>query len=130
MWDAEAVRGEGRGYACPLPANPPGIDFGVVMHCRKRLVTSRQGTGTSLYFFYSVRCVYSRLWHRVPNTILFFGFGLSSSGLYSLRPYTDKKEKKIFLIYKDIQNGAVAKSYMTNCLLINGEILAYIFPHI
>jgi hypothetical protein len=26
--------------------------------------------------------------------------------------YTDKKENKIFLIYKEIQNGAVAKSYM------------------
>jgi hypothetical protein len=26
---------------------------------------------------------------------------------------TDKKENKIFLIYKEIQKGAVAKSYMT-----------------
>jgi hypothetical protein len=26
--------------------------------------------------------------------------------------YTDKKEKKIFLIFKEIQMGAVAKSYM------------------
>jgi hypothetical protein len=25
---------------------------------------------------------------------------------------TDKKEKKIFLIYKEIRNGAVAKSYI------------------
>ncbi len=25
--------------------------------------------------------------------------------------YTDKKENKIFLIYKEIQTGAVAKSY-------------------
>ncbi len=31
---------------------------------------------------------------------------------------TDKKENKIFLIYKEIQNGAVAKPYMTNGLLI------------
>jgi hypothetical protein len=29
---------------------------------------------------------------------------------------TDKKEKQIFLIYKEIQSGAVAKSYMTNGL--------------
>ena len=28
--------------------------------------------------------------------------------------YTDKKENQIFLIHKEIQNGAVAKSYMTN----------------
>ncbi len=31
---------------------------------------------------------------------------------------TDKKENKIFLIYKEIQKGAVAKSYMTNGRLI------------
>ncbi len=41
------------------------------------------------------------------------------------RWYTDKKENKIFLIYKEIQNGAVAKSYMTNGLLIYREILAH-----
>ncbi len=36
--------------------------------------------------------------------------------------YTDKKDNKIFLIYKEIQKGAVAKwkSYMTNGLLIFG----------
>jgi hypothetical protein len=33
-------------------------------------------------------------------------------------PHTDKKEKKIFLIYKKIQKGSVAKS--TNGLLIYG----------
>ncbi len=32
--------------------------------------------------------------------------------------YTDKKENKIFLIYKEIQKGVAAKSYMTNGLLI------------
>jgi hypothetical protein len=30
---------------------------------------------------------------------------------------TDKKENKIFLIYKEIQKGAVAKSYTTSGLL-------------
>jgi hypothetical protein len=46
--------------------------------------------------------------------------------------HTDKKENLIFLIYKDIQNGAVAKSYMTNGLLIYGEIFAHLeaLPHI
>jgi hypothetical protein len=39
--------------------------------------------------------------------------------------YTDKKENQIFIIYKEIQNGAVAKSYMTNALLIYGEIFAH-----
>ncbi len=39
--------------------------------------------------------------------------------------YTDKKENLIFLIYKEIQNGAVVKSYMTNGLLIYREIFAH-----
>jgi hypothetical protein len=39
--------------------------------------------------------------------------------------YTDKKENQNFPIYKEIQNGAVAKSYITSGLLIHGEI----FPH-
>jgi hypothetical protein len=50
--------------------------------------------------------------------------------------YTDKKEYQIFLMYKKIQNGAVAKSYMTYGLLIYGEIFAHFLiyeealPHI
>jgi hypothetical protein len=32
--------------------------------------------------------------------------------------HTDKKENQIFLIYKGIQSGAVAKPYMTNGLLV------------
>jgi hypothetical protein len=38
---------------------------------------------------------------------------------------TDKKENQIFLIYKEILNGAVAKSYMTDGLLIYGEIFLH-----
>ncbi len=38
-----------------------------------------------------------------------------------------KKKTQIFLIYKEIQNGAIVKSYMTNGLLIYGEIFAH-FP--
>ncbi len=34
------------------------------------------------------------------------------------RHHTDKKEKKIFLIYKEIKKEAVAKSYITKGLLI------------
>jgi hypothetical protein len=45
--------------------------------------------------------------------------------LYRNRKYTDKKENKIFLIYKEIQNRVVAKSDMTNGLLIYGEIFAH-----
>jgi hypothetical protein len=38
--------------------------------------------------------------------------------------FPNKKENQILLIYKEIQNGALAKSYMTNGLLIYGEIFA------
>ncbi len=41
--------------------------------------------------------------------------------------YTDKKENQIFLIYREIKNGAVAKSYMTNSLPIYGKLFAHFF---
>jgi hypothetical protein len=44
---------------------------------------------------------------------------------YMALTYTDRKEVQIFLIYKEIQSGAVAKSYMTNGLLIYGIIFAH-----
>ncbi len=40
--------------------------------------------------------------------------------------YTDKKEKEIFLIYKEIQMGSVAKSYMRNGFLIFEEMRKYL----
>ncbi len=40
---------------------------------------------------------------------------------------TDKKENQIFLIYKKIQSGAVAKSYMRKGFLIYEEVRKY-FP--
>ncbi len=40
-------------------------------------------------------------------------------------PITDKKGNQIFLIYRDIQNGAVAKLYMTNGLPIYREIFTH-----
>jgi hypothetical protein len=36
--------------------------------------------------------------------------------------HTDKKEKKIFLIYREIQSGAVAKSYMGKGFVIYEEL--------
>jgi hypothetical protein len=40
--------------------------------------------------------------------------------------YTDKKEKKIFLIHKEIQMGAVAKSHMKMGFLIYEEMHKYL----
>jgi hypothetical protein len=54
-----------------------------------------------------------------------------ASGRFDIRTFckcahhTDIKENQIFLINKEIQNGAVAKSYMTNGLLMYGEIFAH-----
>jgi hypothetical protein len=42
--------------------------------------------------------------------------------------YTDKKENKIFLIYKEIQMGSGAKSYMRNDFLKYEEMHKY-FHH-
>jgi hypothetical protein len=40
--------------------------------------------------------------------------------------YTDIKEKKIYLIYKDGNSkGTGAESYVTNGLLMDGEIFAH-----
>ncbi len=41
--------------------------------------------------------------------------------------YIDKKENQIFLIYRKIQSGALAKSYMRKGLLIYDEMRKY-FP--
>jgi hypothetical protein len=41
--------------------------------------------------------------------------------------YPDKKENQIFLIYKEIQIGAVAKPYMRKDFLIYEEMRKY-FP--
>jgi hypothetical protein len=51
---------------------------------------------------------------------------LSALIAYDWQSYTDKKENEIFLISKEIQNGAVAKSYMTNGLPIYLPISSYI----
>jgi hypothetical protein len=40
--------------------------------------------------------------------------------------YTDKKENKIVLTYKDLQMGSFAKSYMRKGFLICEEMLKYL----
>jgi hypothetical protein len=46
------------------------------------------------------------------------------------RYHTDKKENQVFLINKEIQNGAVAMPYMTNGLLIYMGNYLRIFSYI
>jgi hypothetical protein len=45
------------------------------------------------------------------------------------RLYTDKKENKIFLLYREIQSGAVAKSNMRKGFLIYEEMRKYFSPY-
>jgi hypothetical protein len=47
----------------------------------------------------------------------------NSSGKYT--HYTNKKENQIFLIYKEIQSGAVVKSYMRKGFVIYEEMSKY-----
>jgi hypothetical protein len=42
------------------------------------------------------------------------------------RSHTDKKENKIFIIFKEIQSGAVAKSNMRKGFLIYEETRKYL----
>ncbi len=66
-----------------------------------------------------------------PDGVLFpnveLGVDGFASSLYRQQQHTDKKENQIFLIYKEIQSGAVAKSYMRNGFLIYEEMRKY-FP--
>jgi hypothetical protein len=41
--------------------------------------------------------------------------------------YTDKKENQIFLIFKEIQSGAAAKSYMRKGFPIYEEAVSHIY---
>ncbi len=46
---------------------------------------------------------------------------------FTWKPCTDKKGSQIFLVYKEILSGAVAKSYMRKCLfLIYEEMRKYL----
>ncbi len=55
-----------------------------------------------MHVFYLLNCTTSIKYFHIVHTVQF----------------TDKKENQIFLIYHEIQNGAVAKSYMTSGLII------------
>jgi hypothetical protein len=58
------------------------------------------------------------------------GSGVNNPDTQHCHACTNKKENQIFLTYREIQSGAVAKSYMTNGLLIYGEIFSYFLIHI
>ncbi len=63
---------------------------------------------------------------------VFYTYGTSRQSIeYSMKgvSYTDKKKKKTFLIYKELQMGSGAKSYMRKGFLIYEE-MRKIFPYI
>ncbi len=73
----------------------------------------------------SSRNPYLFLTHVYVYTVYLFTQGRGEGRELNQREYTDRKEKKIFLIYKKIQNGAVAKSYMRKGFLIYEEMRKY-----
>jgi len=56
---------------------------------------------------------FSNIWRKMPFMTGPANYHESISHWLQIFVYTDKKEKQIFLIYREIQSGAVAKSYMT-----------------
>jgi hypothetical protein len=72
------------------------------------------------YIYYTIlSLIKDRVWKLLVTTI--------SSRTEFFVKYTDKKENQLFLICKEIQNGAVAKSYMRKGFLIYEEMRKY-FP--
>ncbi len=74
----------------------------------------------------SVDCIYT-----VGELFVIFGGNRRTitqlpAVLQQQQPYTEKKEKKIFLKYKEIPNGGVAKSYMRKGFLIYEEMRKYL----
>jgi hypothetical protein len=63
-----------------------------------------------------------------PTSELSFKFWetLSKSIIKNITPHTDIKENKISLIYKEVQLGSVAKSYMRKGFLIYKEMRKYL----
>jgi hypothetical protein len=75
----------------------------------------------------------SKLYREKFEAVLREGLKLYREGSWPKEfssPTVLKKENQIFLIYKVIQNGAVAKSYMTNGLLIYGEKFAHFLIYV
>jgi hypothetical protein len=75
-----------------------------------------------------------KLTSKESETIFFFVLTQSQKSLLAYTAHTlakikctDNKENLIFLIHKEIQSGAVAKSYMRKPFLINEEMRKY-FP--
>jgi hypothetical protein len=59
------------------------------------------------------------------------GFTRMSSSAFTAKPnqicYTDKKEYEIFLIYKELQMGSVAKSYIRKGSNMRSPLVRYDF---
>jgi hypothetical protein len=63
---------------------------------------------------------------RTGKMITFF-YSVGREDKWAGRDITDKKENQIFLIYREIQSGAVSKSYIRKSFLIYEEMCKY-FP--
>jgi hypothetical protein len=88
-----------------------------------------------IFWIFSFYVRYSKLCNMTPRNLEHFSYltwalerlnqdfqmlgsnGISLCLTWALESFTDKKENHVYLIYKEIQSGAIAKSYMTNGLL-------------
>ncbi len=83
------------------------------MYCRLYIFTNVLNASAKILFSNWVKTITGFTIKKREGTVQSNLQGKTSSAVS-----TDKKEKKIFLIYKEIQTGAVAKSYMMNAFLI------------
>ncbi len=60
------------------------------------------------------------------NALVWWLHSFQGTVLRIIKKYTDKKENETFLIYKEIQMGSVAKSYMRKGFLIYEEMRKYL----
>jgi hypothetical protein len=72
------------------------------------------------------QCIFLKLVSESIFSVSYF-LGATKKSTFLKGVRTDKKENQIFLICKEIQSGAVAKSYMRNGFLIYEEMRKY-FP--
>jgi hypothetical protein len=93
----------------------PGQDMTVL----GPLVYDEDDLGQTLQYYRSIN---SKVCYVIRVT---GSYPLSTQAIQSHDLHTDKKRKANFPHTKKIQNGAVAKVYMTNGLLIYGEIFAH-----
>ncbi len=105
--------------------------------CHGQVQQGGRGQGITIFKLYNFKILFFVYWgiEQVKREKGGYAFMMESASIQYIierecdlgqcYTYTDKKEDQIFLIYKEIQKGAVAKSYMTNGLLMYDKIFTH-----